>query len=78
MGEWDLSQENDCDPDDDTNCCDSPIDIGIDSITVHEDYSSSVKENLNDIALIRLATTVNFTRKLIIFKKCSYLCNLYS
>ena len=58
LGEWDLSSESDCMDD---ICADSAIDVPIEKIIQHENYQSSAKNLLNDIALIRLAQKVNFT-----------------
>ncbi|XP_055536294.1 CLIP domain-containing serine protease B4-like [Wyeomyia smithii] len=56
LGEWDLESDIDCVDD---LCADKPIDVGIESKAVHADYDSV---NIhNDIALIKLAKSVNYT-----------------
>lgn len=61
LGEWDLSQETDCDKLDPDFCSDKPIDLDVDEIVVHMDYNSSSQLNEHDIALIRLSRKVNST-----------------
>lgn len=57
LGEWDLESELDCNDDNVWNA--KPLDVGLESHVVHEDYDSA---NLHyDIALIKLAKVVTFT-----------------
>lgn len=56
LGEWDIASENDCVED---QCSDSPRDYDVDTFLQHEDYTSGPTHN--DIALVKLATRVQFT-----------------
>lgn len=59
LGEWDLSQTEDCEDD---LCADPVVDVPIESIHVHAMYNpTSRKKKEHDIALIRLAKRVDFT-----------------
>uniref|UniRef100_A0A1A9W1D5 Peptidase S1 domain-containing protein n=1 Tax=Glossina brevipalpis TaxID=37001 RepID=A0A1A9W1D5_9MUSC len=57
LGEYDLNQEIDCV---NSECNEKPVDINIEAIIVHPNYN--VRSHHNDIALIRLAADVNYTR----------------
>lgn len=60
LGEWDITQEIDCDYDSlDAPCADKHVDIMIEESIGHPNYSKALKKN--DIALLRLAQKVNFT-----------------
>lgn len=58
LGEYDLSSQADCA---DGICTDSPVDVDIDKIIVHEDYNPQAKSQWNDIALIRFVRDVSFS-----------------
>ncbi|KAF2900709.1 hypothetical protein ILUMI_05479 [Ignelater luminosus] len=60
LGEHNLETEEDCEGDTPglENCADPPVDIDIEDIIVHEDYSSSL---FADITLLRLKEEVNYT-----------------
>lgn len=59
MGEWDLSQNPDCDEE---NICASPVqDIPIAEFISHEMYIPSSKAQKHDIALLRLERSVTFS-----------------
>lgn len=51
LGEWDLATDPDCDEDD---CAPSPQDIPVEEVIPHPEYKSTSRNQLNDIALIRL------------------------
>ncbi|KAL1404035.1 hypothetical protein pipiens_005477 [Culex pipiens pipiens] len=52
LGEHTISNEGkDCQ---ETECADVPVDRNIEKITVHEDYDANSKNQLNDIALVRM------------------------
>jgi len=53
LGEWAVLQDPDCEGD---VCLESVQDIGIASITQHEDYEKGFKNVLNDVALIKLSS----------------------
>ncbi|XP_055624127.1 serine protease easter-like [Toxorhynchites rutilus septentrionalis] len=57
LGEWDLKSDTDCNSE--SICSDAPVDVGIESMVKHADYS---RETLvNDVALIKLNESVTFT-----------------
>ncbi|KAF2881998.1 hypothetical protein ILUMI_24179 [Ignelater luminosus] len=60
LGEHNIATEEDCEGDTPglENCADAPVDIDIEDIIVHEDYSSSL---FADITLLRLKEEVNYT-----------------
>lgn len=58
LGEYDTSTEVDCN---DYVCADPPIRVKILRTFVHEDYKPSDKSQPNDIALLRLASSVPTT-----------------
>ncbi|XP_053667533.1 CLIP domain-containing serine protease B4-like [Anopheles marshallii] len=55
LGEWDLATENDC-----SNgvCSPSPIDLALENIIAHRDYTGKNTSHVNDIALMRLEQDV--------------------
>lgn len=58
LGEWNLLSDPDCD-DEKQYCNDPSLDVGIEKMVAHEDYDKTTI--LNDIALIKLNQSVNFT-----------------
>lgn len=58
LGEWDTSTERDCDG---IECSDPHIDVPIIKIVGHERYNPKVKNQLNDIALLRLSKHIDYT-----------------
>lgn len=58
LGEYDLSQERDCQED---YCADPVIDVPVVERIPHEQYVSGSKAQENDIALLRLGRSVEFT-----------------
>lgn len=59
LGEYDLSTEIDCYNGD---CIeDKPVDIKVEKLILHENYTSGSLSNANDIALIRLSRPVTYT-----------------
>lgn len=59
LGEWDLSQSIDCD----SGLCSNPVlDVVIESIHTHQMYKPTLRKKEHDIALIRLAERVEFTK----------------
>lgn len=59
LGEWDLDNQIDCQ--EDNNCADAPVDMGVERIIVHEDYNPQNKAQYNDIALIRFTRDVTYS-----------------
>lgn len=59
LGEWDLNKDVDCDND---LCSDNVLDVPIKRLIPHEQYKPLSTKQEHDIALIRLAKTVAFTR----------------
>ena len=62
LGEWDLSQQKDCDDSliNEVVCAPPPIDIGIEETIMHEKYRPSSSNQHNDIALLRMRQKVNY------------------
>lgn len=58
LGEWDLNTEKDCQFE--IYCSDPVLDVPVAQIIPHETYLPKSKEN--DIALIRLSTSVKYTK----------------
>lgn len=59
LGEHTISNEGkDCKG---TECADLPVDRNIEKIIVHEEYDANSKNQLNDIALVRLDRDVSWT-----------------
>jgi hypothetical protein len=64
LGEYDTDNDGqDCDPADLNDCTDPAIQIPIEEIIVHPEYSGSATNNWNDIALLRLDRTIDYTGK---------------
>lgn len=63
LGEYDLTQEQDCiqELNGNLDCADSPIDVPIDQIIPYPQYNPTNPSKHHDIALIKLAHRVNFT-----------------
>lgn len=62
LGEYNTDTELDCiDEGGDLDCADYPIDSAVERIIPHPEYSSSDWNKYNDIALLRLEKTINFT-----------------
>lgn len=59
LGEWNLNQSNDCQSD---LCSDDVIDVPIRGIIAHDMYDPDSLHQRHDIALIRLAKPVEYTR----------------
>ncbi|XP_055679536.1 serine protease easter-like [Lutzomyia longipalpis] len=69
LGEFDLSTDQDCDEDD---CAPPPQDIPVEDVIVHSGYESASRNQLNDIALIRLrypATLGAFVQPICLHRK---------
>lgn len=58
LGEWDTATDRDCDA---GECAPPHIDVPIERIVGHEDYNPNVKNQPNDIALIRMNRHVDYT-----------------
>lgn len=58
LGEWDTATNQDCEED---NCSDPVLDIPVSERTPHPDYQIHSRTQENDIALLRLARSVQFT-----------------
>ena len=64
LGEHSFATEIDCQVDDYTQnkiCADPPLDIEVEKILIHPRYHKTAMQITNDIALLRLKDTVNFT-----------------
>ncbi|EDS29227.1 transmembrane protease [Culex quinquefasciatus] len=57
LGEWDLASDDDCD--EQTICNDPVIDVEVEKVIMHENYTKGTF--LNDIALIKLKDAVTFS-----------------
>lgn len=64
LGEYNTETDEDCitGGENTLKCADSPTDLAIDEIIIHEEYKPDTRDNLNDIALVRLAKDVKMTR----------------
>jgi hypothetical protein len=60
IGEWHLGNETDCSIKNSTFCAPPPIDINVEEINVPGDYIKKFSSKYHDIALLRLATKVEF------------------
>lgn len=61
MGEWDINSKEDCER---ADCSDPPINIPVEEVIVHENYSAYLPAQHNDIALLRLSQSVAYTGNL--------------
>lgn len=63
LGEWNTTSDVDCDSSyvDEVICTPGHIDVEIDATIVHPNYVGG-KTKINDIAMIRLAEDVKFTK----------------
>jgi hypothetical protein len=66
LGEWDTSTEIDCDTSfvDEEICNDPPKDIKIEQKITHPCYDSESVSQPNDIALLRLAESVEYSESI--------------
>lgn len=63
LGEYNTETKDDCIVNENVlECADPAIDVPVEETIVHEDYRPDSRNNHHDIALIRLAHDVNFTR----------------
>lgn len=60
LGDWNLSNDTDCDEDYTTYCTDPFIDLNVTELKIHPDYTGN-KNKFNDIALLRLRASVDFS-----------------
>lgn len=58
LGEWDLNTNQDCEED---NCSDPVLDVPVVERIPHENYNPASRAQENDIALLRLGRSVQFT-----------------
>lgn len=58
LGEWDQRTERDCEED---NCSDPVVDVPVVERIPHQNYQVNSKAQENDIALLRLGRSVQFT-----------------
>lgn len=58
LGEWDTTTDRDCD---ENECAEPHMDVPIVRIVGHEEYNPNVKNQPNDIALLRLSRHVEYT-----------------
>ncbi|ETN59568.1 CLIP-domain serine protease subfamily B [Anopheles darlingi] len=58
LGEWDLSKSPDCEGD---LCAPTPIDVNVERIIAHPEFTKGGKTAINDIALIRFDRDVTFS-----------------
>lgn len=63
LGEWDTSKARDCISDGQGGqiCTEEPVTVAIEQQIVHEQYRPESRDQLNDIALLRLSRNVAFT-----------------
>jgi secreted trypsin-like serine protease len=62
LGEWDLQTDIDCQTDNgQSDCAPTPVDIPVEEKIPHENYKPASKNQENDIALLRLASNVQYT-----------------
>lgn len=63
LGDWNIATERDCDNSfvGEPICSDPPVDVAIAEKIPHESYNPQSKDQHNDIALLRLARSVQFT-----------------
>uniref|UniRef100_A0A182WQM1 CLIP domain-containing serine protease n=1 Tax=Anopheles minimus TaxID=112268 RepID=A0A182WQM1_9DIPT len=62
LGEWDTSTAQDCEGlGDDVDCSPPPIDMPIESRIPHPEYVPTSAEQYNDIALLRLQSSVSYS-----------------
>lgn len=60
LGEWDLMTDPDCDAN--TNVCAPPVmEQGIAQVMVHSDFIPHSKEQFNDIALVKMRSSVEYS-----------------
>lgn len=59
LGEWDLKTDPDCQH---QICAESPINIPIKNVIIHENYAGDSVSHEHDIALIQLERSVTFTQ----------------
>uniref|UniRef100_T1H1Z7 Peptidase S1 domain-containing protein n=1 Tax=Megaselia scalaris TaxID=36166 RepID=T1H1Z7_MEGSC len=64
LGEWDTLSDIDCVSlgHNQKVCADPCVDVGIEKSTIHKDFGNGRNNLYNDIALIRLAENVRYTR----------------
>ncbi|XP_037913267.1 CLIP domain-containing serine protease 2-like [Hermetia illucens] len=58
LGEWNTQTETDCQ---NKKCSNTPINVAIEKLIIHENYNPKSVNRSNDIALLRLARNVSFT-----------------
>jgi hypothetical protein len=61
LGEWKISTEVDCDPDNPENCMPSPSNINVNQVFIHPEYSEKSRDQHHDISLLKLAEKVKFS-----------------
>ncbi|KAF2896027.1 hypothetical protein ILUMI_10148 [Ignelater luminosus] len=61
LGEYNITQDEECLDTEDGPLCSRPLDVEIEEIIAHERYDSSNINQYHDIALLRLAEHVNYT-----------------
>ena len=69
LGEHSFASEIDCGIDVKTGtkiCADPPVDISVQKILIHPRYHKTAMQMKNDISLLRLAKSVNFTSKVLL------------
>ena len=63
LGELDFDSNPDCLPDSPGECAEPPVTVGIDGTFIHDDFQNIPEAGLpNDIAVLKLAKEVTFTR----------------
>lgn len=63
VGEYNTEEEEDCIIESNLQkCSDAPLDIEVEEIIAHSDFKPDSRDNLNDIALIRLSNDVKNSR----------------
>lgn len=59
LGEWNAITEPDCD---DGDCAATTVDIPVEQTIIHQQYQPSSKNQHHDIALLRLARNVQYSK----------------
>lgn len=62
LGEYNYQTDIDCIQEESGfDCADKPIDIDVDSVIIHPNYSANTHISGNDIAIVKLKTAVEYT-----------------
>lgn len=74
LGEWDIRTDKDCiEVDGYSDCNDPALNSDVEEAIPHSEYNDNDKSREHDIALVRLARTVQFTGKKFFYRLLSNL-----